>query len=309
MSALLKRFIQHKDQGRKNGNASDHADKDTLCHDQTEVSAHGETHEAQSDESGNGRNRASDDARQRLTDRHHHSFLVIREPLALLVVAVPQEDGIVHGDRQLKDGGECFCNIGDLAEKDIRTEIQNDHHADRKKEDDRGQEAVQQKLHRDERKHDRNRNVDRFLFLAQFLKVRNERGHTGNEALLISDLTDIGDRLHRLVGGCGCIEEYRHDSRVVGVKRVVQFLREHLHRDRKIQDGIVPNDRLDVFDLFDLRFQGRYLKRRHVLYDHEGKSTLAEFIQQLFLADDGLHVLRQVIEHIVVHSCVDVAKY
>ena len=63
-----------------------------------------------------------------------------------------------------------------------------------------------------------------------------------------------------------------------------------------------------MIDLLDLRLQGRYLRRCHVFNDYEGKSTFPEFIEELFLPDDRLHVLRQVIEHIVVDSCVDVAE-
>ena len=230
MTALLKRLIQYQDQGRQHRYASDHAEDYALRHNETEVAAHGEAHKTKCDKTGDRGYGTSDNTAQGLTDRHRHRVLIIRVVFALLIVAVPQEDGIVHGDRQLKDGGKCFCNIGDLAEEIVRAEIQKDHHADRKQEYDRRQKTVQKKHHREKRQYDRDSYIDRFFSLAQLFKVRDQCAHAGDEALLIGDLPDLSDRLHRLIGGCRCVEEYRHDGRVVGVKCIVQFFRKHFHR-------------------------------------------------------------------------------
>ena len=269
VSAFLKRLIEYQDQGRKYGHASDHTDDNAFCHDQTEVTSHGETHEAKSDESCDRCDGTSDNAAERLADRDHHRFFIIGVFLSLFVIAVPQEDGIVHGDRQLKNSGECFCNIGDLAEEDITSEVKDDHHADGKKEYDRGEETVQQEHHGDKCQRDRDRHIDWLFFLAQFLEVGDQCGHAGDETLFIRDFSDARNGLHRLIRRSGCIVEDGHDGRVIGIKCIVQFLRQHLHRDRQIKDRIVPDDRLDVLDLCDLLFQRSHLKRRHILYDDE----------------------------------------
>ena len=65
----------------------------------------------------------------------------------LLFVAVPQEDGVVHGDGQLQHGGQRLGDVGYLTEEVVAAQIKQDAHADAGKEHKGHQPAVQQDHH------------------------------------------------------------------------------------------------------------------------------------------------------------------
>ena len=104
MPCLLKGLIQQQDQRRQYGDAAQHAQKDALGHDDAQVAAHGKGHEAEGNEAGHSGHRAADHAGDGLVDGHGHRLIAVRNQRALLGVAVPEEDGVIHGDRQLQHG-------------------------------------------------------------------------------------------------------------------------------------------------------------------------------------------------------------
>ena len=53
----------------------------------------------------------------------HGPFLVIREPQLILLVAVPQEDGVIHGNAQLQHRAQGFGNIGYLSKEIVGSHI------------------------------------------------------------------------------------------------------------------------------------------------------------------------------------------
>ena len=123
MAGLLERFIQQEDQRRQHGNAADDPQKNALCHDDTKVKSQSEGHEAQGNESGDGGDGAPDHGGEGVADGGGHSLFMIGELLPFFVVAVPEEDGVVHGHGQLQNGGEGFGDVGDLAHEVVGAEV------------------------------------------------------------------------------------------------------------------------------------------------------------------------------------------
>ena len=77
-------------------------------------------------------------------DRLSHCFFLSVAQRLLLAVAVPEEDGVVHRDRELEHCRQSLCYIGYLAEKVVCSEVQQYHHADRGKEDERNEPSVEE---------------------------------------------------------------------------------------------------------------------------------------------------------------------
>ena len=120
---LLQRLVEHQDQRGQDGHATDHAQQHAFGHDQAQVSAQRETHEAQRREACDGGDGAAHHGGQRLVDGRGHGLLVVGEALALLVVAMPEEDGVVHRHRQLQHGGQCLRDIGNLSQEVIGAQV------------------------------------------------------------------------------------------------------------------------------------------------------------------------------------------
>ena len=60
----------------------------------------------------------------------HGPFLIPLKTLLLFLIAVLQENGIIHGYTKLKHCCQSFCNIRNLSEKDICSKVIEDCHAD-----------------------------------------------------------------------------------------------------------------------------------------------------------------------------------
>ena len=117
---LLQRLIQKQNHGRQNGHTADDAQDNALGHHDAEIPAHGERHEAQCNEAGHRGDGAAQHAGKGLMDRTgHRLFVILRMDSQLFVVAVPQEDGIIHRDGQLQDCGQGLGDVGDLTEEDV----------------------------------------------------------------------------------------------------------------------------------------------------------------------------------------------
>ena len=102
----------------------------------------------------------------------------------LLVVAVPQEDGIVHGHSQLQHGGQCLCDVGNLTQEIVGAHVQQNHGTDGGQEHQGNQPAIQQQEHGGAGQQHGQTNVEWLLLLAQVFQVHHQGGHAGDEALL-----------------------------------------------------------------------------------------------------------------------------
>ena len=55
-----------------------------------------------------------------------------------------------------------------------------------------------------------------------------------------------------------------------------------------------------MLDLCDLCLELRNVLFRHILHNNEGERPFAEILHQLVLPDDGIHIVRQIVEHIII---------
>ena len=74
---FLKRLVEDKYHRRQNRDAAQHAEQHALCHDDSQISSEREGHEAQRDESRDGRYRASENRGDGLVYRLSHRFPVV----------------------------------------------------------------------------------------------------------------------------------------------------------------------------------------------------------------------------------------
>ena len=92
---------------------------------------------------------------------------------------------------------------------------------------------------------------------------------------------------------------------MVGVEFVIDLIGKQLLRNRKIREGRIPENGIDVFDLPDPVAERRNVPVGHILNDYQRERAFSEVLHKLVLTDDRVHVGRQVVEHIVVDPCTD----
>ena len=309
VAGMLQRFVEYQNQRRQDGYATDDAEHNALCHDDSEVTSECEAHEAERDKARNGGNRTAEDARQRFVNRVRHGVAFIGVTGALFVVAVPEEDGVIHRYGKLKDGGKRFCNVRNFAEEVVCSEVDENHRADGGEEDERDEEAVEEEKHRDKRKRDRDADVNRLFLFAKILQVGNQCRHTRNEALFARNRADLADGVHGDVRRGCAVEKDRNHGGVSRVEGFIDFVRQQLHGNRDIREGVIPEDGFHVVNLFDFLGQPGNVFGGHILYNNEGKRAFAEFLQQGVLSFDRVHIGGQIIQHIVIDAGIDHAEH
>ena len=221
-----------------------------------------------------------------------HGLVGVADLFPLLVVAVPQEDGIVHGDGQLQHRGHGLGDVGDLTHHHIAAQIIDDADADGEQEHQRGQPAVQKEHHGGAGQQHGQTDVHRLFLLAQVLQVGDQRRHAGDEALLPRQRTNLPDGVHGHVRRGGGVKKHGHQRGVVGVEFLINAVRQKLHGQAQVGNAVVPHHAVHVLHRGDLLLQRRHVLRGHILHDHQRERALAEVAQQLVLADDGIHILR-----------------
>ena len=124
VSRLLDRTVKSKNQCRKKSNTAEHTDYNTLCHNNTHITAKCECHKAQCNKSGNSCDRTSDYGFKCGIDRMGHgTFFVTFETFLVFLITVQKENRIVHGNTKLKNGCQCLCDVGNLTEKNITSQV------------------------------------------------------------------------------------------------------------------------------------------------------------------------------------------
>ena len=146
MSGLFDCLIADKNQGRKNRYTSDNTKDNTLCHNDTKVFSKGKAHKTQCDKSGNCCNGAADHGSNCIGNRMCHGTVFISvKPLLLLLITVPQENGIIHCNTELQYRRQCLGNIRNLPEKYVGTQIVNNCHADTDQKQERNNYGIHRK--------------------------------------------------------------------------------------------------------------------------------------------------------------------
>ena len=212
---LLQGFIQHQDHRRQHGDAAQHAQQHALGHDDAQIPAQGKAHKAQSDEAGDSGDGAADDAGKGIVDGAGHGGLFILTQGQLLVVAVPKENGVIHGHGQLQHSGQGLGDVGDLTQEEVGAHIQQDHSADGGQEYKGDQPAIQKQQHSHARQSHGQRHINGLLLLAQILQVHHQSCHAGHEALLAADGADLLHSLHGDIFRGAGVKEHGHHGGVV----------------------------------------------------------------------------------------------
>ena len=177
-------------------------------------------------------------------NRQDHGFLLTApglrrlsartQTLSVLVVAVPQEDGIIHGHGQLQHRREGFGNIGDLSQEEIAAKVQYDHDADGGEEDEGNQPAVQKQQHSCQGAGHCQSHIDGLFLLAEILQVRYQSGQSGDKALRAGNGADLADRFHGDVRRRAAVKEDGHSSRMVCIENLINPIRQHFLGNRQI---------------------------------------------------------------------------
>ena len=172
---FLQCIVEDHDHRRKYGNTADHAEDNTFCHDDTKVKTQGKTHKAQRDKSGNRCDRASDYGFDRSCDcLCHRLFMILFAFFSLFLIAVPQEDRVVHRNTQLKDCTQRFRDVGNLSHENITSHVIDDRHTDTQQEKYRDQIRFHRQCQNDTGEDNRDQYIDRNLGLCQVLGVGND---------------------------------------------------------------------------------------------------------------------------------------
>ena len=169
MARPLQRAVKQQNQRGQHGHAADYAQQHALGHHNAQVAAHGEAHEAQGDKARDGGDGGAQHRHKGFVDGLGHGLVFILNVRALLIVAIPQEDGIVHRHGQLQHGGQRLGDIGNLAQEVVAAQVDHNADADTGQEDQRRQPAVQQQHHGQARAGHSQRHIDGLFLLAQIL--------------------------------------------------------------------------------------------------------------------------------------------
>ena len=141
MGGLFDEPFKGQKHRRQERDAAEHADDDALDHHHAQVTAQREGHEDQRREARDGGDGGADDGHEGLRDGRGHGVLAGGVGGLGGLVAVQQEDGVVHRDAQLQDRHQRLGDVGDLAQEHVGAHVVHDGHADGGQEDERQHEG------------------------------------------------------------------------------------------------------------------------------------------------------------------------
>ena len=105
------------------------------------------------------------------------------------------------------------------------------------------------------------------FLLGEIAEIGDHGGHTTDKDLVASDATDFVDGRECFIGRCGIIEKNGHNGRVVGIKGVINSVREDFCGEIGVGETGVPDDGLDVVNLLDGGFELSNIICGHIFGD------------------------------------------
>ncbi len=302
MGGLLDGLVEHQDQCRQNRNAADDAEHNALCHHDAQVKAQGKAHEAQGNEACHGSHGAAQYRGEGGCNGMGHSLFLGVIVLQVLREAVPQEDGVVHGNAQLQNRRQGHGDVGYLSCENVCAQVIQDCHADTGDKQQRQHQGV----HRDGQHHTGqqhcNEHIDGFLLLGQITGVGDGGRHAADQRPLSGNLLQLAQSLQGFVTGGTAFEEHQHHGAVVGVEFVQQVVGQNLLGNRQACDAAVPQHICNAVYLRKLFPHFCYVLVVHALDHNHGVGALTEFVLQDFLPYHGVDVIRQISQNIIVDS-------
>ena len=296
VTGLFDCAVQQPDHAGQQYNRSQQSQHNAFAHHNAKVFAQGKAHETNGDKAGDGRQTRPENRGEGQMNGFGHRLIPVLCQCLLLLVAVPQEDGIVQRDSQLQDSSHCLGDIADLTQEEVRAHVPQDGYADAQQKDQREQEGI----HRDHQDQSAQRNGDGdiggFLGFHQFLGVGDDGGQSADKTLFTSHFPHLLDGFHGGLRGGTLIEEDGGQHTVTAAEFAAKILRNDLQRELSPGEGSIPDDGIHVGNLPDGILHVSLFPDVHSLGDQQGKRAFAEILQQDLLTFYGLQVLRQVIE-------------
>ena len=249
MRSLGNQRIHHADDAREQRHRAQHAEDNALAHNDAEIAAERETHKANRDEARNRRQAAADNRGERLPDCCCHGFIAVAAKRLLLFIAVPEENGVIQRNSQLKHRRDSLRDVRNLTHEVIAAHVPENGNADAAEENQRKQERIHRQHQHDAAKRNRNGNVNAFLLLDQRLGIGNDGGKTRNEALLPRNPADVGDGFHRSLCGGRVIEENGDDAILSVFKTFAHIIRQYFGGNGSVQRGSIADHRIYMRNL------------------------------------------------------------
>ena len=208
-----------------------------------------------------------------------------------------QEDGVVQRHRQLQDGRDGERDVGHLAQKDVRTHVEQHRHTDSQQEEHRldprgGGEHEYQK---DERHQDGERVGH--LAAGHGLGLGRVHGLAGCAAVFAHDVVDGLERLGLLASGHRHVEQRMAVAVVLSHSVRIQ----HLKRRAQVNHIVQPQNALDAGRVRQLLLVREGLLRIHAAHHNArvGHGSV-EFGVHLLERPRGLRRLGQIGRQVVV---------
>ena len=184
-----------QDQSRQNRDRRKDAQDNAFGHHKAEIPAHGITHKAEGEKTGDGCDRTAHNGYKGIINGFCHGCFIVKAAIFIFGVAVPEKDGVVHRDAQLQNRGNGLRDIGNFSKKNIAAEVVHDGDTDAdQKEKGRGV-GIQQEHHGDQGEEHRNHDIFAFFFFTEGFQIQNQRRKTRNVGIFIADFTNPGHGL------------------------------------------------------------------------------------------------------------------
>ena len=208
-----------------------HAQHHALGHDDAQVHAQGQPHEAQGQKARDGGQGAAGQGLEGGHDGGGHGVPLVRVAGDLLHIAVVEEDGVVHGDAQLQHRRDGLGDKRDLTLEEVGAEVIDHGQADAAHQGHRQRPRLHHHAHGDHGQGHGHQYVQRHLLGNQVLGVFDKDGEAGQKAVFVAQGADLFDGFHRGLRGAGLVVLDDHHGGVAGEEDVSDVRGKHLLGD------------------------------------------------------------------------------
>ena len=248
MLGLIHKLAQAHGQNRQQGQHADQRKQHALGQHQSHIVTHLELHQREHQEADDGGQRTGYNGRKRFAHGLGHGVFDFHPLISEFPKAFHQEDGVVHGNRELQDGRTGVGDKGYFPKDQIGSAADDDGHAygNEKQQGLQKRRGGKDQDHKDQR-HRNQKDFLNFLGAAnlRFIALHRVPGHG---VVLTDDGPNLAERVFCIlrIHICG-------DQRVAILVPCVQgILIHHLHRNGHIHAVVQPGYIFNPFHLGNL---------------------------------------------------------
>ncbi len=168
---------------------------------------------------------------------------------------MPEENGIIHGDGELENGGEGLGDIRNFAEEKVCTHVDQNHDADADKENEGNCPVVKTDEHDGKGEHDGDDDIDKFFGFGEVAHVGDECRHTRNVGFAVDNVADFVDRVDSFVSRGGGVEKDGHNGFFAVSESIIKVIGNDLGRQASVFERTETHDGVDVVNVFDGSFE------------------------------------------------------